>query len=130
MGLRFPANANTKLVNTNLVHSVDTIVLVTDPIDVTTDSPLVMLVWYAAVSLGLGDNALTVQLFREADASGALVNSGPMMNFTAHTTVTVTGSFTDRPGEIAGQQYSLILTAGGGLADSTVLEGCFAAIAL
>lgn len=130
MGVRLASVGSTAIVNATVVTTTETVVVTTPAINLTLDSALVILFWHIIFTSGVGTTSINVRLRRGTAVSGAQVNVGSAFFVTASAGVLVTGSYTDTPGIVANQQYSVSIGQNAATGNGTVTDVAMVAMVL
>jgi hypothetical protein len=130
MGVRFVSNGNNTIVNTTVTTTTETVVATTPATNLTLDYQQVLLFWYFVFTTGAATTALTVRLRRGTTISGTLLNVATSTPVSASSAYYLSGCYTDIPGIVAEQQWSITIQAAGATGNGTVNDACIALIAL
>lgn len=114
----------------NAIGAAETVICICPPLNLPLDGAAVMLWWFIEFLVGTGGVNSTIRLRRGSVVSSPLINVGNAANASAGTTVRFSGVYTDLPGIVAGQQYSLTLQVGSASTASAVNDVCLVALAL
>jgi hypothetical protein len=130
VGVHAVSISSTTILNSPIVTTAETVICTTGPFGLPVDNALVIVMWYAIITLTAGSTAITMRLRRGNALTSAVVNVPTAQAVTASTVIQLSGTYVDTPGIVAGLQYSLTaqLTAAG--ANSTPNDICLTAIAL
>jgi hypothetical protein len=130
MGVRFPGQGSTTIVNASVVTTAQTIICTTPPLNLPLDGALVMIFWWAVFATGSGVTSIIQNILRGATLTSTRINLGGSIAATASSNTNLSGSYVDTPGAVAAQQYSLALTQGAATGNGTVSDVCLIAFAL
>lgn len=122
MGVRFPGSGNNTIVAATIVTTAETVVATSNALSPALDFELIIILWEVTLTIGTTGNLLTPKLRRGTTVAGTLVNVGTGVTVVAPNVVKLSGVYTDTPGAVAGQQYSITLTVGAATANSTVSD--------
>lgn len=130
MGVRLGSSSSNTILGSPIVTTAETVIFTTPPVNLVQDNALILVFWEAVITLTAGTTACTFRLRRGTTTAGALVNVAQAITVTASTTIKFSGVYQDTPGIVAAQQYSLSATMTAAAANSTVNDGCIAAVVL
>lgn len=130
MGVRLPTVSSTAIVNVNLPNAGETVVVIAPPLNLSLALAQVLIFAYVLVSAGATATAIVCLLRRGTTTAGTQVNR------TGSITVTPGGgniwafTYTDSPGDVAGQQYCLTMAQTGASGNATIFDVCITAMCL
>lgn len=131
MGVRFPQVASNVFVGPLPASAVETVILVSPPLNISLDFSQIVLLWACQILAGTGTTALVFRLRRGTTAAGTLVNVAPWtLTLAAAANGIASGAYPDTPGAVAGQQYALTCSQTGATAAGTFVDGSLIAFAL
>ncbi len=130
MGVRFPSGGTNTILGSVPATGAETVLFTTPQLILPLDFAQVFLFWELVHTIGTGTTSYTVRLRRGTTTGGTLINIANSTNTTAGNNVRASGCYTDIPGAVTGQQYSLSVSGVATTGAFTTLDGTLIAFAL
>lgn len=129
MGYRL-GSAQTKTIIASPALAAETIVATTGPVNPPVDTALILLFWFAELTIGTSGTALNIRIRRGTALTDTLINVGQARTVAAGNLISLCGQYFDTPGAVAEVQYSLTAQVTAGAAASTFTDVFMMALAL
>jgi len=131
MGVRLASVFTTTFVGPLPATAAETVILTTGGLGLFADNAQVILLWFACILAGTSVTSHVFRIRRGTTTAGTAVNVNPWQNAAiAVAQTTSCGVYTDTPGVVAGQQYSLTVVQSAASVAGTFEDGCLLAIVL
>ena len=130
MGVDLPSVSTTTLLTSVLGQNVETAAIQSPPINLPLDNAQILIFWYLIVTTGGSTTQLGTRLRRGTGLTGTVVNIIDNTQVTAGNNIRLAGCYSDTPGIVAGQVYTLSVQSVGAAAAGAFIDGCMTLMVL
>src|SRR6266849_7273364 len=120
MGVRLPSVASETIVNTTIVTTLETVIVTTPPLNLPLDFAAVIILGTLLWQVGTGTTSYTLRLRQGAGISGPVISGLSNVTVSSIQVVTASIAYSDVPGAVAGQQYTITLSHTGSTGNGSV----------
>ncbi len=131
MGVRFPSVSTTTNLGVLPASAAETAIITTPPLNISLDFAVVFLAWFLAITTGATTTALVFRIRRGSGLTGATIGAAVWTHtIGAAASAVLSGKYSDTPGAVAAQQYTLTVSQTGATGAGTLNDNMFLAFSL